>query len=393
MEKKKVYIVAAKRTPMGSFGGGLSALSAPALGAKAIEAVMQESGVAADQVDEVLMGCVLQANVGQAPARQASKLAGLADQVSATTINKVCASGMKAIAIAAQQIMLGDADIVVAGGMESMSQVPYYAAGTRWGAKYGHQSLVDGLQKDGLTDVYSEQAMGNCGETCAEKYQLSREQQDEYAITSYTRSKEAWESGKFAGEVVPVTITSRKGEVTIAEDEEFRQVRIDKIPQLRPSFKKDGTITAANASTLSDGGAAVLLVSEDKLNELGLTPLAEIIAYADAEQDPEWFTTTPSIATEKVLKKAGLTSDQIDYFEYNEAFSVVALANAQILGLSLDKMNVYGGAVALGHPLGCSGARIVVTLTSVLRQEGGDYGLAAICNGGGGASAMIIRKC
>ena len=393
MEKKKVYIAAAKRTPMGSFGGGLSALSAPELGAKAISAVMEQSGVYPEKVDEVLMGCVLQANMGQAPARQASKMAGLADEVPATTINKVCASGMKAIMIGAQQILLGDADVIVAGGMESMSQVPYYAPTTRWGAKYGHQSLVDGLQKDGLTDAYSDQAMGNCGETCAEKYNISREQQDEYAIASYTRSKEAWESGKFSHEVVPITISGRKGDVTVREDEEFRQVKMDKISQLRSSFKKDGTITAANASTLSDGAAAVLLVSEEKLNELGLTPIAEVVAYADAEQSPEWFTTTPSVATEKVLRKAGLTMDQIDFFEFNEAFSVVALANAQILGLPLDKTNVYGGAVALGHPLGCSGARIVVTLASVLQQEGGQYGLAAICNGGGGASAMIIKKC
>ncbi len=390
---KRVFIVAAKRTPIGGFGGTLSSLSAPKLGGKAIEAVITSSGIATREVNEVLMGNVLSANVGQAPARQASKQAGLPDSIPATTINKVCASGMKAISIGVQQILLGDADVVVAGGMESMSQVPFYDNATRWGAKYGHQQLIDGLQKDGLTDVYSDQAMGNCGESCASKYNISREDQDNYAISSYERSAKAWDSGKFANEVVNITISGRKGDVVVSEDEEFRQVKVDKITQLRPSFQKDGTITAANASTLSDGAAAVLLVSEEKLKELGLTPLAEVIAYADAEQDPEWFTTTPSIATEKVLKKAGLNIGEIDFFEFNEAFSVVALANAQILGLDTEKVNVYGGAVALGHPLGCSGARIVVTLTSVLQQEGGNYGLAAICNGGGGASAMIIKKC
>ncbi len=389
---KKVFIVAAKRTPIGGFGGELASIAATELGAKAIDAALQQSGVATDQVDEILMGNVLSANVGQAPARQASRKAGLPDNVPATTINKVCASGMKAVSIGVQQILLGDADIVVAGGMESMSQVPFYDASARWGAKYGHQKLIDGLQKDGLTDVYSEQAMGNCGESCAAKYEFTREQQDEYAISSYERSKQAWDGGKFAAEVVEVTVAGRKGDTVITEDEEFRQVNIGKIPQLRPSFSKEGTITAANASTLSDGAAALVLASEEKVKELGLKPIAEVIAYADAEQDPEWFTTTPSIATEKVLKKAGLTKDDIDYFEFNEAFSVVALANAKILGLATEKINVYGGAVALGHPLGCSGARILVTLSSVLKQEGGTHGLAAICNGGGGASAMIIKK-
>ncbi|WP_099368196.1 acetyl-CoA C-acyltransferase [Sphingobacterium sp. 1.A.4] len=390
---KRVFIIAAKRTAMGSFGGALSSISATELGAKAISAVIEESGIDALQIDEVYMGSVLQANLGQAPARQASKFAGLSDHIPATTINKVCASGMKAISIAAQQILLGDAHVVVAGGMESMSQVPYYDVAARWGAKYGDQKLIDGLAKDGLTDVYSNQAMGNCGEVCAEKYSISREDQDEYAIQSYTRSKIAWESGKFTKEVAPVEINSRKGTVVVSEDEEYKQVNFEKLSQLRPSFKSDGTITAANASTLSDGAAAVLLVSEEKMKELGLKPIAEIIAYADAEQAPEWFTTTPAIATQKVLQKAGLTMDDMDYFEFNEAFSVVALANAKLLSLSTNQINVYGGAVALGHPLGCSGARIIVTLSSVLHQENGNYGLAAICNGGGGASAMIIKKC
>lgn len=389
---KKVYIVAAKRTAMGSFGSALSSFTASQLGAKAIEAVVSEIGLEKDQIDEVLMGCVLQANVGQAPARQAARFAGLPDHIPATTINKVCASGMKAISLGVQQILLGDADVVVAGGMESMSQVPYYSATTRWGAKYGDQKLIDGLQKDGLTDVYSNEAMGNCGELCADKYHISREDQDSYAIQSYTRSKTAWETGKFANEVTPVEVVSRKGTVSVAEDEEFKMVNFEKVPQLKPAFKTDGTITAANASTLSDGAAAVILMSEEKVKELNIKPLAEVVAYADAEQDPAWFTTTPAIATQKVLKKAGLTIDDIDYFEFNEAFSVVALANAQLLEIASDKINVYGGAVALGHPLGCSGARIIVTLNSVLHQENGSIGLAAICNGGGGASAMIIKK-
>ncbi|SEG48868.1 acetyl-CoA C-acyltransferase [Sphingobacterium lactis] len=390
---KKVYIVAAKRTAMGSFGGAISSVSATKLGAAAISGALDSLELGNYEVDEVYMGSVLQANLGQAPARQASKFAGLPDHVPATTINKVCASGMKAVSIAAQQILLGDAKVVVAGGMESMSQVPYYDSAARWGAKFGHQQLEDGLLKDGLTDVYSDQAMGNCGELCAEKYELSREDQDEYAIQSYTRSKIAWESGKFAGEVVPVEVKTRKGVEEFSEDEEYKNINFDKVGQLRPSFKADGTITAANASTLSDGAAALVLMSGEKVAELGLTPLAEVVAYADAEQSPEWFTTTPAIATQKVLQKAGLTIDDIDYFEFNEAFSVVALANAKILEISSSKINVYGGAVALGHPLGCSGARILVTLISVLKQENGTLGLAAICNGGGGASAMILKKC
>ncbi|EEI90427.1 acetyl-CoA C-acetyltransferase [Sphingobacterium spiritivorum ATCC 33300] len=389
---KKVFIVAAKRTAIGSFGGALSTLSATELGAKAVSAALDQSGIATEHIDELLMGCVLQANLGQAPARQVAKISGLPDQVTVTTINKVCASGMKAVSLGAQSILLGDADVVLAGGMESMSQTPYYVPAARWGAKYGSQSLVDGVQKDGLSDAYTQDAMGVFGELCAEKYAIGREEQDAYAIGSYQRSREAWETGKFTNEVVPVVIATRKGEQIIAQDEEFSQVNFDKIPSLKPAFKKDGTITAANASTISDGAAALLLVSEQKVKEWGLSPLAEIVAYADAEQAPEWFTTTPRIATEKVLKKAGLAVSDIDYFEFNEAFSVVALANAKLLNIPAEKVNIYGGAVSLGHPLGCSGARILVTLTSVLQQEQGQYGLAAICNGGGGASAVIIKR-
>lgn len=389
---KKVYIVAAKRTPMGSFGSSLATVSATDLGATVIKALLADIKLELHHIDEVYMGSVLQANLGQAPARQASKKSGIPDRVPATTINKVCASGMKAISIGVQQILLGDAHVVVAGGMENMSQVPFYDVAARWGAKYGDQKLADGIQKDGLTDVYSDQAMGNCGELCAEKYEISRADQDEYAIQSYTRSKIAWESGKFKNEVIPVEVKSRKGTVVVDEDEEYKNINFEKVSQLRASFKTDGTITAANASTLSDGAAAVILMSEEKVNELGIKPLAEIIAYADAEQSPEWFTTTPAAATQKVLQKAGMTIDEIDYFEFNEAFSVVALANAKLLDISSEQMNIYGGAVALGHPLGCSGARIIVTLNSVLHQEGGQLGLAAICNGGGGASAMILKK-
>lgn len=389
---RKVFIVAAQRTAIGGFGGGLSGLSASQLGAEVVGAIVRDTGLQGGDVDELLMGNVLQANLGQAPARQVAKKSGLPDNIPATTINKVCASGMKAVALATQAIRLGDADVILAGGMENMSQVPYYAVSTRWGAKYGDQALVDGLQKDGLSDAYSQDAMGVFAELCADKYEISREQQDAYAISSYKRSQAAWEAGKFAKEVVPVTVQTRKGEQIVAQDEEFGQVNYDKIPTLRPAFKKDGTVTAANASTISDGAAVLMLMSEEKMLGLGLTPLAEIIAYADAEQSPEWFTTTPSIATEKVLKKAGLSIDEIDFFEFNEAFSVVALANAKILNLDLNKVNVYGGAVSLGHPLGCSGARILVTLTSVLAQEGGTYGLAAICNGGGGASAMVLKR-
>ncbi|WP_037494521.1 thiolase family protein [Sphingobacterium deserti] len=389
---RKVFIVAAKRTPIGSFGGGLSSLTAVELGAKAVRAALHQAALDPSEVDDILMGCVLQAGLRQAPARQVAKLAGLPDNVSATTINKVCASGMKAVSLAAQSILLGDADIVVAGGMESMSQVPYYVSSARWGAKYGNGALLDGLQEDGLSDAYNREAMGVFGELCADRYQIDRQEQDQYAISSYQRSQQAWETDKFTAEVMPVTLKTRKGEQVIATDEEFKLVDFDKLPQLRSVFKDSGTITAANASTISDGAAALLLVSEEKLHALGLTPLAEVVAYADAEQDPEWFTTSPSVATKKVLKKAGLALTDIDFFEFNEAFAVVALANAKLLNIPLDKINVYGGAIALGHPLGCSGARILVTLSSILSQEKGNYGLAAICNGGGGASAIILKR-
>lgn len=389
---KRVFIVAAQRTAIGSFGGGLSALSASDLGSKAVSAVLEKVEVDPAEIDEILMGCVLQAGVGQAPARQVAKLAGLPDSVSATTVNKVCASGMKAVSLAAQSILLGDAELVLAGGMESMSQVPYYLSAARWGAKYGNQPLLDGIQRDGLSDAYSQDAMGVFGELCANRYDISRSEQDSYAISSYQRSRDAWQNGKFRDEVFPVTIATRKGEQLVEVDEEFAHVDYERITKLKPAFKGGGTITAANASTLSDGAAALLLVSEEKMKALGWKPLAEIIAYADAEQEPSWFTTTPSIATKKVLDKANLSLADIDYFEFNEAFSVVALANAKILDIPLEKINVYGGAVSLGHPLGCSGARILTTLVSVLRQEGGTYGLAAICNGGGGASAMILKN-
>lgn len=389
---KKVFIVAAKRTPIGSFGGQLASFSAPELGALVIKSVVEPLGVHADLVGEIFMGNVLQANIGQAPARQASRAAGLPDAVCATTINKVCASGMKAIMLAAQSIQLGDQDIVVAGGMESMSQVPYYVPQARWGAKFGDQTLVDGLQKDGLTDVYGGYAMGICGEQCSEAYGFTRDDQDDYAIRSYSKSHAAWQSGKFLQEVVPVLVKNRAGEELVTEDEEYAKVNYDKLRLLKPSFKKEGTITAANASTLSDGAAALLLMSEDKMRELELQPLAEIVAFADAEQAPEWFTTTPALATQKVLGKAKLSLDEIDYFEFNEAFSVVPLVNGKLLNLPLDRVNCYGGAVSLGHPLGCSGARIVVTLLHVLLQEKGNYGLAAICNGGGGASALILKS-
>ncbi|MFD1768790.1 thiolase family protein [Sphingobacterium suaedae] len=389
---RRVFIVAAQRTPIGSFGGALSTVSATQLGASAVTAALQQGGVDAQEVDELFMGCVLQAGLGQAPARQVCKYAGMPDQVPATTINKVCASGMKAVSFGVQSILLGDADIVVAGGMESMSQVPYYVPSARWGAKYGAQALLDGLQRDGLSDAYNQQAMGVFGELCAETFGIGRDAQDAYAKLSYERARQAWAKGKFDKEVYPVRIDTRKGEHIVQQDEECVHVQFDKMTSLKPVFKPEGTITAANASTLSDGAACLVLVSEEKMNVLGLKPIAEIVAYADAEQAPEWFTTTPARATEKVLAKAGLSVADIDFFEINEAFAVVALANAQTLQIAEDRLNVYGGAVSLGHPLGCSGARIITTLTSVLQQENGHYGLAAICNGGGGASAMILRR-
>jgi len=388
---KEVYIVSAVRTPIGSQGGVLSSIEATKLGAIAIEGALKKANVKPEAVNDVYMGMVLQANAGQAPARQAARFAGIPDNVPCTTINKVCASSMKAVMIASQNIMLGDADVVVAGGMESMSNVPFYLDGARFGYKFGHQKVYDGLVKDGLTDVYSQTAMGVSGELCAAKYNITREQQDAYAIQSYKRSAAAWAAGKFDEEVVPVTIPSKKPEPTIIyQDEEYKQVKFEKIPELRTVFQKDGTITAANASTLNDGGVALVLMSKEKALELGVKPIAKIIAYADAEQQPEWFTTTPAIAIPLALKKAGLQLSDVDYYEINEAFSAVALANMQLLDIDNDKINVNGGAVALGHPLGCSGARIIVTLINVLKQNNGKIGVASLCNGGGGASAVVI---
>lgn len=367
--------------------------SAPQLGAIAIKAAVEKAGIVPAQVQEVLMGCVLQANLGQAPARQAARLAGLPDSVVCTTVNKVCASGMKAIAQGAQSILLGDADIVVAGGMESMSNVPYYAASTRWGNKYGDITLVDGLAKDGLTDVYHSYAMGNAAELCAKECHISREAQDAFAIESYRRSQAAWAQDRFLEEVVPVSIPQRKGEpVLFDKDEEPFNVKFDKIPELKPAFQKDGTVTAANASTMNDGAAALVLMSKEKADALGVKPLAIIKSYADAEQAPEWFTTTPSLALPKAVQKAGLQMSDIDYVELNEAFSVVGIVNTQKMGLDAAKVNVNGGAVSLGHPLGCSGARIIVTLAHILRERHAKTGAAGICNGGGGASAMVIEN-
>lgn len=391
MNKREVYVISAVRTPMGSFGGGLKDFSATQLGAIAIKAAVEKAGIKPEQVQDVYMGCVIQANLGQAPARQAAKFAGLPNEVNCTTINKVCASGMKSIAIAAQSIALGDADIVVAGGMESMSNVPFYVEQMRWGNKYGNAGLIDGLAKDGLTDVYDGKAMGNAAELCAKECGISREEQDAFAIESYKRSQAAWTAGKFNEEIVPVSIPQRKGDpVLFAKDEEPFNVKFDKIPELKPAFQKDGTVTAANASTMNDGAAALVLMSKEKADELGLKPLAKIVSYADAEQAPEWFTTTPAIALPKAVAKAGLGMEQIDYFELNEAFSVVGIENTRRMKLDPAKVNVHGGAVSLGHPLGASGARIIITLINVLKQNKGRYGAAGICNGGGGASAMVI---
>jgi len=393
MNKKEVVIVAAVRTPMGSFGGVLKDLSATRLGAIAIKGALQKAGLQPEQVQDVLMGCVIQANLGQAPARQAARFAGLPDSVNCTTVNKVCASGMKAIAQAAQSIMLGDADIVVAGGMESMSNVPFYVESLRWGNKYGNTTLIDGLAKDGLTDVYDGQAMGNAAELCAKECGISREEQDAFAIESYKRSQAAWEKGKFANEVVPVEVPSRKGEpVIVAKDEEPWNVKFDKIASLRPAFQKDGTVTAANASTMNDGAAALVLMSREKADALKIQPIARIVSYADAEQAPQWFTTTPSLAVPKAVARAGLKMEDIDYWELNEAFAVVGIENTKRMKLDPARVNVHGGAVSLGHPLGCSGARIIVTLINVLKSNNAKYGAAGICNGGGGASAMVIEN-
>lgn len=393
MNTKEIYILSAVRTPIGSFGGALKDFSAAVLGSIAIKGALQKAGIQPGQVQDLLMGCVLQANIGQAPARQASKLAGLPNEVNCTTVNKVCASGMKAISQAAQSIALGDADIVVAGGMESMSNVPFYAEQMRWGNKYGNTQLIDGLAKDGLTDAYDGKAMGNAAELCASTCGISRAEQDEFAIESYKRSQAAWNAGWFNDEITPIEIPQRKGApLMFNKDEEPFNVKFDKIPELKPSFQKDGTVTAANASTLNDGAAALVLASKQKADALGLKPIGRIIAYADAEQAPEWFTTTPSLAVPKAVAKAGLTMDAIDYWELNEAFAVVGIENTRRMKLDPAKVNVHGGAVALGHPLGCSGARIIVTLLHVLKQHKAKYGAAGICNGGGGASAMVIEN-
>ncbi|WP_396189056.1 acetyl-CoA C-acyltransferase [Flavobacterium sp.] len=389
---KKVVIVSAVRTPIGSFMGALSSVPATKLGAAAIRGALNKIKLDPTLVDEVLMGNVVQAGNGQAPARQAALFAGLSNEVACTTINKVCASGMKAVMQGAQAIMAGDAQIVVAGGMENMSMIPHYVH-LRNGVKFGPTSLVDGMQKDGLTDAYDNNAMGVCADLCASEYQISREAQDQFAIQSYERSAAAWEAGKFDAEIVPVEVPQRKGEpILITKDEEFTNVKLDRIPSLPAVFTKDGTVTAANASTINDGAAALVLMSEEKATELGLKPLAYITSYADAAQEPKWFTTAPAKALPKALDKAGLSISDIDFFEFNEAFSVVGLANAKILGLDNNKINVNGGAVSLGHPLGCSGARIIVTLINVLEQNNAKYGAAAICNGGGGASAIVIEK-
>lgn len=391
MNKREVYIISAVRTPIGSFGGSLKEFSATQLGAAAIKGAMEKAGIKPEQVQDVLMGCVIQANLGQAPARQAAKFAGLPNEVNCTTVNKVCASGMKAIAQAAQSIALGDADIVVAGGMESMSNVPFYVEQMRWGNKYGNAGLIDGLAKDGLTDVYDGKAMGNAAELCARECGISREEQDAFAVESYKRSQAAWAEGKFNEEIVPVAIPQRKGDpLLFAKDEEPFNVKFDKIPDLKPAFQKDGTVTAANASTMNDGAAALVLMSKEKADELGLKPIAKIMSYADAEQAPEWFTTTPAIALPKAVAKAGLKMEQIDYFELNEAFAVVGIENTRRMKLDPAKVNAHGGAVSIGHPLGASGARIIVTLINVLKQNKARYGAAGICNGGGGASAMVI---
>jgi acetyl-CoA C-acetyltransferase len=390
---KEVYIISAVRTPMGSFGGSLASVSATRLGAAAIKGAINKAGIKPEEVTEVFMGNVLQANVGQAPARQAALFAGLPNSVVCTTVNKVCASGMKAIMLGAQSIMLGDNEVVVAGGMESMSQVPFYSDSTRWGNKYGNASLIDGLAKDGLTDVYHNYPMGNAAELCAKECNLTREAQDAFAIESYKRSAAAWAKSKFNDEIVSVEIPQRKGDpILVNHDEEYKNVKFDKIPELKPVFQKDGTVTAANASTMNDGAAALVLMSKEKADKLGLKPLAIIRGFADAAQAPEWFTTAPSLAIPKAIAKAGLKQSDISYYEINEAFAAVSLANNKELGLDASKVNVNGGAVSLGHPLGCSGARIVVTLLHVLKQNAAKYGAAGICNGGGGASAIVIES-
>ncbi len=391
---KEVFIVAAVRTPIGSFGGSLKSFTATQLGGIVIKALLEKAQLDPFIVDEVVFGSVIQAGLGQAPARQAAIFGGLPHKVICTTVNKVCASGMKSISQAAQSILLGDADIIVAGGMESMSNVPFYNTHQRWGNKYGDITVLDGLAKDGLVDVYDKVAMGNFADICAKEYSISRADQDLFATTSYQKSQLATEKGLFKDEIVPIVIPQKKGDpIIVDKDEEPFNVKFDKMNALQPAFTKDGTVTAANASTMNDGAAAVLLMSGEKAKALGLKPIAKIMSYADAEQDPKWFTTTPSLALPKALEKANLTLDQIDAFELNEAFSVVGIVNTQLLKIDASKVNVHGGAVSLGHPLGCSGARIIVTLAHILQQDQKQFGAAAICNGGGGASAMVIERC
>ncbi len=389
---KEVYIVSAVRTPMGSFGGALSTVPAPQLGATAIKGALNKAGISADKVEEVFIGNVLQANLGQAPARQAAIFAGIRNDVPCTTVNKVCASGMKAISLGVQSILSGDNDVVVAGGMENMSMVPHYF-NARVATKLGDVKMVDGMVKDGLTDVYGQVHMGVCADKCATEYNISREDQDNFAIESYKRAAAAWDAGKFDEEIVPVEVPQRRSDaIVVSKDEEFTNVKMEKIPALRAVFTKEGTVTAANASTLNDGASALVLMSKEKTEELGVTPIAKIVGYGDAAHDPEWFTTAPSKAVPVALKKAGLQIGDIDYWELNQAFSVVGIVNTQKLGLDPAKVDVNGGAVALGHPLGSSGSRIIVTLINVLKQNNGKYGAAGICNGGGGASAMVIEN-
>ena len=389
---KEVYIVSAVRTPMGSFGGALSTVPAPQLGATAIKGALNKAGISADKVEEVFIGNVLQANLGQAPARQAAIFAGIRNDVPCTTVNKVCASGMKAISLGVQSILSGDNDVVVAGGMENMSMVPHYF-NARVATKLGDVKMVDGMVKDGLTDVYGQVHMGVCADKCATEYNISREDQDNFAIESYKRAAAAWDAGKFDEEIVPVEVPQRRGDsIVVSKDEEFTNVKMEKIPALRAVFTKEGTVTAANASTLNDGASALVLMSKEKVEELGVTPIAKIVGYGDAAHDPEWFTTAPSKAVPVALTKAGLQIGDIDYWELNQAFSVVGIVNTQKLGLDPAKVDVNGGAVALGHPLGSSGSRIIVTLINVLKQNNGKYGAAGICNGGGGASAMVIEN-
>lgn len=392
MATKEVFICSAVRTPIGSFGGTLADIPATKLGSIAIRGALEKAGLSAEEVNDVIMGNVVSANVGQAPARQAAKFAGLPDGVNCTTVNKVCASGMKATAWGAQSIMLGYSDVVVTGGMESMSQIPFYVPKARFGYKYGNGELVDGLAKDGLVDVYDQIAMGVYADRTAAKYGFSRENQDDFAIRSYKNSAASTAGGRFKNEIVGVEVTSRKGSFTMTEDEEFKSVNFDKVRTLRPAFSKDGTVTAANASTINDGAAALVLASADAVKRLGLTPLARIVSFADGEHQPDWFTTAPTVAAPIALKRAGLTINDISYFEINEAFAVVPMAFAKVMDFDPELMNINGGACSLGHPLGCSGARIITTLNTVLHQQNARYGMAAICNGGGGASAIIIEK-